>query len=92
MISINPDCDWIEVDSAFGGLAIIKGNIATKARYVGLDELDEEVCEHVKYNMKLKSLGAKIFINPKLVNSFKTEHSKFKSITARIKRFIKFFL
>ena len=91
MISIKPDCDWIEVDSAFGGLAIIKGDIATKARYVGLDEFNNEVCEHVIYNLNLKSQGAKIFINPKLINSHKTDHVKSKGFIAKIKRLVKSF-
>jgi len=91
MVSIKPDCNWIEVDSAFGGLAIIKGNIATKARYVGLDEFNNEVCEHVTYNLELKSQGVKIYINPKLINSHRTDHAKFKGISAKLKRLIKSF-
>lgn len=89
MFPINPNCDWIEVDSAFGGLAIVKGSLINKARYVGLDNLNNEVCEHVSYFTALRALGAKVYINPKLINSYKTPHLSAKSIKSKIIRFVK---
>ena len=78
MIEVPVDSAWVEVDSSFGGLGIYKTEFFHKARYVGL--CDEgvkggQVCEHVAFNTSLRLNGAKIFINPKMVNSSLNEHS-----------------
>jgi hypothetical protein len=61
--------EWIEVDSAFGGLAIYQKKLFNVAPYVGIDEQGKEVCEHVAFHNKLREKGYRIFINPKMVNS-----------------------
>jgi hypothetical protein len=76
MIEIPTDGDWIEVDSAFGGLAIYKRDAIEMARYIGLNENGEDLCEHVLFHRTLKQRGCRIFINPKMINAEYTEHSE----------------
>ena len=76
MIEINEDSEWIEVDSAFGGLAIYRKKTLTDVVYVGLDECGDEVCEHISANNQIKSKGYRIFINPKLINCAYNDHTK----------------
>ncbi len=75
MITIAQDSEWIDVDSAFGGLAIYKKTAFDVCRYVGITEMGEEFCEHVYFHRQLKSIGAKLYINPKLINAGMTEHT-----------------
>src|SRR5579863_4844892 len=58
----------IEVDSAFGGLALYRLNEALGARYIGLDSDGEEACEHVAFNTDLRQRGGKLFVLPGLRN------------------------
>jgi hypothetical protein len=76
MITVPVGGDWIEVDSAFGGLAIYKREIFNKSKYNGLNEFGQEVCCHVNFNEMARKEGAKLFINPNLVNAEITEHTK----------------
>ncbi len=86
MITLPTDRAWIEVDSAFGGLAIYKKELFDIAEYIGLDENGEEFCEHVPFHNKLKQNGAKLFINPQLINAEYTEHTRHLLFTKRITR------
>lgn len=56
---------FIEVDSAFGGIAIYKlKSIPNDCNYKGnYDEDNSEQCEHVQFNKCIKNAGGKIFIN-----------------------------
>lgn len=74
MVHIAPDRPWIEVDSAFGGLAVYQREALLKARYVGIDESGNEICEHVTLHAQIKSNGGRIFINPALINAKRTGH------------------
>ena len=76
MIKIPPDSPWIEVDSAFGGIAIYKKEIFKHGIYKGLDENGDEICEHVYFHQMLKKIGAQIYINPKFINAAYTNHTK----------------
>jgi hypothetical protein len=77
MLKIPQTHDWIEVDSAFGGLAIYRAHtLEADAFYEGLTPAGESVCEHVSLHSSLRSKNNKIFINPKLINSKYTEHSR----------------
>ena len=51
---IPTNSDWIEVDSAFGGLAIYKKKCFDIGHYVGTYSNGKEVCEHVSFNLQLK--------------------------------------
>jgi len=66
MISIPWDSDWIEVDSAFGGLALYRASCLRGCFY---SSEGREVCEHVVLHRKIKDNGGKIFINPGLTNT-----------------------
>ena len=78
MIEISPDAEWIEVDSAFGGLGIYKTEYLQNARYNGRADNNlwgGQVCEHVAFNKQIKANGGKLFINPAMVNTALNEHS-----------------
>lgn len=75
MIVIAEDGPWIEVDSAFGGLAIYDRKALTGMRYDGLDDAGQEVCEHVGFHRRLRERGHRNHINPRLVNAAYTEHT-----------------
>ena len=78
MIDIPADAEWLEVDSAFGGLGIYKTKYFQNARYNGSASNNlwgGQVCEHVAFHKALKANGAKLFINPRMVNTSLNEHS-----------------
>lgn len=76
MIKIPRDSDWIEVDSAFGGLAIYKSHVfSTPAQYAGVSLTGSRVCEHVIFHEALRKTGVHIYINPALINANYTDHS-----------------
>lgn len=58
----------IEVESSFGGLGLYKKAALTGHRYVGLTAQGQEFCEHVALHEQMRATGARLFINPKLVN------------------------
>lgn len=68
-VHIPRESKWIEVDSAFGGLAIYKVDAFLAGKYMSRRESGEVICEHVPFHESIKSEGKRLFINPKLVNS-----------------------
>ena len=77
MIKIPMNDNWIQVESAFGGIAIYKRHCFDfGARYKGIDKLGNEVCEHISFHEELLKRDLKLFINPKFINAALTEHSK----------------
>jgi hypothetical protein len=64
-----PNSGMIEVDSAFGGLAIYKRDALLSGKYVGVDDTGNEACEHISLHADLRKAGYRIFINCALVNS-----------------------
>ena len=75
---IKKDSEWIEVNSAFGGIGIykyedIKNNFydltPSKSEY-------EYECEHVNFNNRIIENGGRLFINPGFINSKYNEHNK----------------
>lgn len=79
MLLIPKKSEWIEVDSAFGGLGIYKAKIITQAKYRGVDSKGLSVCEHVTLHQELRAQGYRIFINPSLINIGLNDHSERKS-------------
>ena len=75
MIRLPTDADWIEVNSAFGGLAIYKKAVMDIAEYNGLTVDGKEVCEHVSFHKMVRQQGYRIFINPKLINNKSSHHT-----------------
>lgn len=84
MITIPEDSEWIEVDSAFGGLAVYRRRVIEDVSYIGVDAVGAEVCEHVALNHQIRSKGGRIFINPRLVNTDITPHSRRDPLRAQI--------
>jgi hypothetical protein len=86
MVKIPEASNWIEIDSAFGGLAIYKKHFFDGANYNGLDKNHDEVCEHVRLHQIMKKNGARLYINPKLINTKYTEHTIHLSLKYRINK------
>lgn len=74
MVRLSPRAAWIEVDSAFGGLAIYRREALLAGNYSGV-EGGQSVCEHVPLHSQLRVQGFRIFINPALINAHRTDHS-----------------
>lgn len=90
-IRIGPDQEPIEVDSAFGGLAIYRSWVIGTARYSGTSPEGRVVSEHVPFHHDASRAGARIFINPRMVNTHKTEHTALlrlagKELVARLRK------
>ena len=58
----------IKVDSAFGGMALLKISSIKGARHSSRDEDGEEYCEWVPFCKALNNGNAKIYINPAFIN------------------------
>jgi hypothetical protein len=86
MVIIDERGDWIEVDSAFGGLAVYRRRFFSEIQYAGSYGSGTSVCEHVPLHLALKRQGARIFINPRLINTSHTEHSNNRLLRRRIRR------
>jgi len=89
MIRLPEDSEWIEVDSAFGGLVIYRKQALLSARYAGLDERGDEICEHITLHQQMRAAGYRIFINPRLINAGYTEHTRRALPAARLKLWFK---
>ncbi len=86
MVHIAPTRPWIEVDSAFGGLAIYRRASIGAARYVGLDDQGREVCDHVGLHLSMRAGGRRIFVNPALINARSTKHAGRKTLLRTLRR------
>lgn len=86
MIRIPREAQWIEVDSAFGGLAIYRRGALQLGRYVGTDAGGAECCEHLALHSELRAQGRKIFINPALINGDSRDHTDDRLIERRVAR------
>jgi hypothetical protein len=75
MLIIPTTAPLIEVESAFGGLAIYRREALMKGSYAGLNLQGEEICEHTVLHKTLVKENHKIFINPKLINTDFTDHT-----------------
>ena len=84
--------DWIEVTSAFGGLAIYKTEAFLEGNYQTFSGDELNVSEHVPFNLKLTETGHRIFINPKLTNFDFNEHNDFSRLSRRLKMSLKYLL
>lgn len=77
MLTIPRNSEWIKVDSAFGGLAIYKSKILKSGSlYSGKNSQGQRICEHVPLHNHLTNEGARIFINPGMINARYTDHSR----------------
>ena len=75
LLKLNSNLDWISVNSAFGGIGIYKRYLFNKSDYIyNKDNKVQEMCEHVNFNFTLIDKGYSLYINPKFVNSYNTDH------------------
>lgn len=94
MIRIQTDSEPIEVDSAFGGFAILpKSFIVNDSMYEGMNQNGREICEHISFCRKIRETGGHILVIPSLINTTFTDHSfrstKIYSIFRNLGYFIK---
>ena len=90
MIKIDSSEDWVEVESAFGGLAIYRKSILDSGTYyVGVNECGDQVCEHVSLHAHIRSMGGRIFINPMMMNTSPREHVKYLSCIGLVRLWFK---
>jgi len=92
MITISPDSDWIPVDSAFGGLAIYKRDLFDNVEYSFTLSNGDHVCEHVMLHQQMKANGARLYINPSLINLGWNAHNESTKLKKRFNRIIKLIL
>jgi hypothetical protein len=84
MLTLKPSIPRIEVQSAFGGMALYKlSDLPADINYLGLIG-GRQVCEHVPLNESLVKLGRRLFIEPRLIIARYTEHTYQLSRTNRI--------
>ena len=76
MIRIPTNKNWIQVDSAFGGIAIYNTKYINKCVYLGVAPKGNQVCEHVSFNTGIVKNGGSIYINPEFINFKLTDHSR----------------
>lgn len=75
-LKIAEDAEWIEVDSAYGGLGIYRADVFTApGEHVGVDVDGREVCDIPPFHRDIKRLDVKFFINPRMINGEKNEHT-----------------
>ncbi len=79
----------IAVQSAFGGLALYTREALLSGGYEGLDPEGFEVCEHVPHHARICAAGHRIFINPQLINTAWTIHTRNKQMGRVIKHAIR---
>jgi hypothetical protein len=68
-VHIPKDSPWIEVDSAFGGLAIYDASLYFNSSYSSRNSDGSQICEHVTLHEQIRNSGGRIFINPQMINS-----------------------
>lgn len=76
MLRIPAESSPIEVESAFGGFAIVpRALISSSSMYVGKTPNGNDVCEHVSFCKAIRDNGGKIYVLPSLINAKLTDHS-----------------
>lgn len=75
MKKLPKNSSWVQVDSAFGGFAIYKAELFLLSDYTQKTKTHFISCEHVDFNISALNLGAKLFINPGLINSKLNEYN-----------------
>jgi hypothetical protein len=91
-ILIPEDSDWIEVKSAFGGLAIYSINAFLAGKYDVNSASESRVSEHVPFHEEICSQSMRMYINPRLTNFDFNIHNDFKRLSRRFKLLLKYLL
>jgi hypothetical protein len=87
MLVIHPSSEWIQVESAFGGLAIYKIKCFVNNYYDGLDKDGSEISDHTSFHERLRKKKYKLYINPSLINFKYNNHSDYFLFLKSLKRF-----
>ena len=88
MFKIPVTSEWIQIDSAFGGLAIYRTELFLKNDYSMICDRGFIRSEHIDFHEKCIKDDYKLFINPKLINSTWNEYNVNKNIIVRQSRSI----
>ncbi len=91
-IKIPRNSPWLEVDSAFGGLAIYRRDSINGCRYSETSSEGDFACEHIDFHAQIKSRGGRLFIVPSMINSGYVDHTEIRKAMPTIKWFIKMLL
>jgi len=81
--------DWIEVESAFGGMAIYKANVFQEFDYGNQNTIEELECEHITLHRKMNEAGMKIYVCPEFINSHINIYNLNKITLLRVLRHLK---
>ena len=88
---ISKRAKWIEVNSAFGGLAIYKSKWFIDFDYSKFSESNVLVSEHVDFNLKCTNAKAKFYIVPKFIISNWNEYNINKIFMVRQLRSMRYY-
>jgi len=88
MITIPMSSEPIEVESAFGGIAVYRKNCFEHGEYVGSID-GRPVCEHVSFHRSIRAAGGRILINPRFINAGYTNHTLILKRYVRLKTHLK---
>lgn len=88
MLKIPINFDWIQVRSAFGGLAIYRTALFLENDYSIIFNRGNIRSEHIDFHEKCIKDGYKLYVNPKLINSNWNEYNINKSFYVRQSRAI----
>lgn len=86
MITLPSDSEPIEVESAFGGMALYPRKSLLKTEYRGISDDGNEVCEHVYFNARIRDNGFKILVDPQMINTGYTVHTSETKLYNKAKR------
>ena len=86
MIRIPESAEWLEVDAAFGGLAVYRKSLFDHCEYVGTAPDGSALCEHVHFHRRIRERGARLFINPRMINAGYNEHTIPLLLRSKLKR------
>ena len=86
MVHIPADAAPIEVDSAFGGMAVYKRAALEGVAYAGHARDGRTASDHVELNLAMRAAGRRIFIHPGLINVRHTKHASRKKFWRTLRR------
>jgi hypothetical protein len=81
--------EWINVRSAFGGLAIYKAEVFKKFDYTATSSEQSLECEHVTLHRKMVESGMNMYICPTMINAFFNEYNMNRLAAVRFLKFMR---
>jgi hypothetical protein len=89
MRKISKKSEWINVQSAFGGLAIYKSEVFNKFDYSATNSELSLECEHVTLHRKMHEDGMKMYICPSMINAFFNEYNVNRFAIVRFSKYVR---